>query len=77
MVAQSGNVTPLHLASQNGHVEAVRALLDAGAAVNQGEVSGDGGEWPLACAILICLFVEWGEEARGRVFGLVWLSCDE
>ncbi len=38
MAAQSGGVTPLYVASQNGHVEAVRALLDAGAAVNQAKV---------------------------------------
>ncbi len=38
MAAQSGVVTPLYVASQNGHVEAVRALLGAGAAVNQAKV---------------------------------------
>ena len=36
-------MTPLNVASVNGHVEAVRALLDAGAAVNQASVSADGG----------------------------------
>ena len=38
MAAQSEGVTPLYVASQNGHVEAVRALLGAGAAVNQAKV---------------------------------------
>ena len=39
---QANGWTPLHVVSENGHVEAVRALLDAGAAVNQAEVSGYG-----------------------------------
>ncbi len=43
MVVQAVGVTPLYLASKLGDVEAVRALLDAGAAVNQADVSGDGG----------------------------------
>ena len=38
-VVQKDGWTPLHAASRNGRVEAVRALLDAGAAVNQASVS--------------------------------------
>ncbi len=42
VVVQANGMTPLFKASQNGHVEAVRALLDGGAAVNQADVSGYG-----------------------------------
>ena len=42
VVVQTDGATPLYVASKNGHVEAVRALLDAGAAVNQASVSGYG-----------------------------------
>ena len=38
-VVQKDGRTPLHAASATGHVETVRALLDAGAAVNQPNVS--------------------------------------
>jgi hypothetical protein len=40
------------VASENGHAEAVWALLDAGAAVNQATVSGDGGKRAFACVML-------------------------
>ncbi len=43
VVVQANGLTPLHAASVNGHVEAVRALVGAGAAVNQADVSADGG----------------------------------
>ena len=42
VVVQTDGATPLYLASQNGHVEAVQALVGAGAAVNQASVSGYG-----------------------------------
>ena len=32
--------TPLYVASQNGHVEVVRLLIDAGALINQAKNSG-------------------------------------
>ncbi len=35
---QTSGATPLLIASQRGHVECVRALLDRGAAVNQAKV---------------------------------------
>ncbi len=50
LVVQGNGRTPLISASQNGHVEAVRTLLDAGAAVNQDDVSGDGGT--RACCVV-------------------------
>jgi hypothetical protein len=34
-VLQTNGTSPLHSASQNGHVECVRALLGGGAAINQ------------------------------------------
>ena len=38
MCGQTTGTTPLYIASQNGHVEAVRALVELGAAVNQAKV---------------------------------------
>jgi hypothetical protein len=35
---QPGGCTPLNAASENGHVEVVRALVGAGAAVNEADV---------------------------------------
>ncbi len=40
---QADGRTPLFMASERGHVEAVAALVDAGVAVDQAEVSADGG----------------------------------
>ena len=43
-VWQTDGCTPLFVASENGHVEVVRALVGAGAAVNQARVrDGCGG----------------------------------
>ncbi|MFY7871708.1 MAG: ankyrin repeat domain-containing protein, partial [Limnohabitans sp.] len=36
---QTAGATPLYIASQNGHVECVQALLGGGAAINQARVS--------------------------------------
>ncbi len=38
VVRQADGRTPLYIASLNGHVEVVRALVGAGAAVNQAKV---------------------------------------
>ncbi len=38
MCGQTDGATPLYIASFNGHVEAVRALVELGAAVNQATV---------------------------------------
>jgi hypothetical protein len=35
VVLQTGGATPLYIASENGHVECMWALLDFGAAINQ------------------------------------------
>ena len=40
---QTDGCTPLYVASHNGHVEVVRALVGAGAAVNQARVRDDCG----------------------------------
>jgi ankyrin repeat protein len=37
---QDNGTTPLYIASQNGDVEVVKALVEAGAAVNQARVRG-------------------------------------
>jgi ankyrin repeat protein len=38
VVWQTTGWTPLHIASEKGHVECVRALLDGGVAINQASV---------------------------------------
>ena len=45
-VWQTNGCTPLYVASHNGHVEVVRALVGAGAAVNQAKV-----RWGGACQL--------------------------
>ncbi len=46
VVWQTDGWTPLYVASEKGHVEVVRALVGAGAAVNQAAVREDlGGCW--------------------------------
>ncbi len=45
VVLQTDGGTPLYVASQNGHVEVVRALVGAGAAVNQAWVRDDCCGW--------------------------------
>lgn len=50
MVAATGGMTPLHLAVRQGHLETVKALLDAGADVNV--VSGGDGTSPLLMATI-------------------------
>ena len=37
---QTDGATPLYIASQNGHVEVVRALLERGAEVDKADVRG-------------------------------------
>ena len=49
-VWQTNGATPLLIASHNGHVEVVRALVGAGAAVNQATVrDGCGGS---SCSVV-------------------------
>ncbi len=38
VVLQTGEFTPLYIATEEGHVKCVRALLDGGAAINQAKV---------------------------------------
>jgi ankyrin repeat protein len=53
VVWQTDGRTPLLMASQNGHVEVVRALVGAGAAVNQATVREDWG----GCLVFGCVWV--------------------
>ena len=43
MVRQADGYTPLYIASEKGHLEVMRALVGAGAAVNLASVRDDGG----------------------------------
>jgi hypothetical protein len=53
VVWQTDGFTPLYAASHNGHVEVVRALVGAGAAVNQADVRDDRGVcW---CSVVLAL----------------------
>ena len=55
VVWQTDGWTPLYAASDNGHVEVVRTLVGAGAAVNQATVCEDlGGCWYLGAWIVGC-----------------------
>jgi hypothetical protein len=60
VVFQTDGVTPLYIACQNGHVECVRALLGAGAAINTSKVG-------CACSMARCC----GGTVRGDVGGTV------
>ncbi len=62
---QTSGATSLCMASERGHVKAVRALVDAGAAVNQVTVSADDGVMGMfACVrcecIVLVLWCCWG-----------------
>ncbi len=57
VVWQTNGATPLFVASQNGHVECVRALLDGGAAINQAKVGSTS---------------SIARHCGGRVCGSVW-----
>ncbi len=52
VVLQATGLTPLFVASQNGHVECVRTLLDRGAAVNQADV-GDCSSMARHCGVCV------------------------
>ncbi len=52
VVLQVEEATPLYIASQNGHVECVRTLLDRGAAVNQATV-GDCSSMARHCGVCV------------------------
>ena len=59
-VWQTDGCTPLYVASESGHVEVVRALVGAGAAVNHWVRDDCGGGW---CSLVWdCWF--WDESAR-------------
>ncbi len=58
---QTDGCTPLYVASEKGHDEVVRALVGAGAAVNQATVCEDlggcycfGCAWVFGCGIAAC-----------------------
>jgi hypothetical protein len=82
MVSQADNSTPLYVASKGGHLNVVKALLRAGAAVNEATVRDDGlhtcrmlatGRWPCMRAVIRDAYVE-GSFVLVRV-GLAWRVC--
>ena len=52
---QSNGITPLYVASQNGHVDAVKALVRAGAVVNQAMVRTGGLNMPCTESEPVCV----------------------
>jgi len=82
VVSQTDGVTPLQMASMEGHVECVRALLDGGAAIDQATVGcarsmarhcggySSWGPWE-PCSMHVPL-VRWLPSARWRVWGKRW-----
>ena len=70
-------MTPLYTASHNGHVEAVRALVTLGAAVNQARVGwlevsiGAGSVYPLDGLWFVRVSVVVGRW-HARVYGVWW-----
>ena len=70
--------TPLHAASERGHVEAVAALVGAGAAVNQASVSVDGGGMGMFVRVRCELYCCCGGRGEGQVCCVSgWFACDE
>ena len=78
LVAAQGGLTPLLLAAREGHVEAVKVLLDAGADVNQ--VSAGDRTSPLLIATinghfdLALMLLEKGADPNIRLNKKVWYS---
>ena len=76
MCGQTDGTTPLYIASQNGHVEAVRALVELGAAVNHAMVGllvvsfGAGFVYPVHGLCLVGVSVVVGPW-YGRLYGVV------
>ncbi len=68
-MVQTTGVTPLHVASERGHVEAVAALVDAGAAVNQAMVSVDGGAMGMFAGVRFELYCGGGGGGGGGLRG--------
>ncbi len=76
-VLQTDGATPLYIASANGHVECVRALLDRGAEINQATTVGCQCASSMAPGCGICV-----RGMRGSLAACVcvWsgaLGCDE
>ena len=77
-VKQADGRTPLYGASSEGHVEAVAALVGAGAAVNQAEVSVDGGGMGMFVRVGCELYCCGGLRGLRRVCcDGRWFACDE
>ena len=72
---QADGRTPLYGASSEGHVEAVAALVGAGAAVNQAEVSVDGGGLGMFVRVRCELYYCGGGWGVGRVCVCCWSVC--
>ncbi len=61
MAVQADGWTPVYVASRKGHVDAVRALLGAGASVNQADVS------------VVCVWIGVGGVRDCCVVLLMWM----
>ena len=75
MCGQTNGATPLYIGSEKGHVDAVRALVELGAAVNQAKVGvldvslWAGSVCPL-CGLWFVRVIVVAGRWRARVYGV-------
>ena len=64
-LGQNDGATPLYVASENGHVDVVKALVKAGAALNQAEVCD---RMPSCVSSVVCTRMSLGRRTGADIF---------